>query len=125
LAAGADIPHALLASLLLFAKLAKRLGSQLPHPQLIGAAIFVAVSVISPANLEVWVITWSTTGSVPLIFGCLLSTLRFLERPDRAKSDALLSGLAGGAVAAFRPLDAAIDILDFELHMPTSSNADG
>jgi hypothetical protein len=46
--------------------------------------------------------------SVPLIFGCLLSTLRFLERPDHAKRDALLSGLAGGAVAAFRPLDAAI-----------------
>jgi hypothetical protein len=71
------------------------------------------------------VVPWSTTGSVPLIFGCLLSTLRFLERPDRAKSDALLSGLAGGAVAAFRPLDAAILLITSRLEFPLVCCAPG
>lgn len=101
----------LLASLLLFAKLAERLGPQLPHGQLIGAAVFVATSAVSVNNLQVWVIPWTTTGSVPLIFWCLLSALRFVERPDHAKREAFLSGLAGGSLAAFRPLDAAIILI--------------
>jgi hypothetical protein len=69
----------LLASLLLFARLARRLAPQLPQAALIGATVFFATSVLSRTNLQVWVIPWTTTGSVPLMFWCLFSTLQFLE----------------------------------------------
>jgi hypothetical protein len=99
----------LLISLLLFAKLAERLGPHLRYPQLIGAAVFFITSVISVTNLQVWIIPWTTTGSVPLTFWSLLSALRFLDQD--AKRDAFLSGLAGGCLTAFRPLDSAIVLI--------------
>jgi hypothetical protein len=94
----------LLASLWLFSRLAGRLVAAVPHARALGAVLFAAVATVSPLGLAIWVVPWSSTGSVPLVYACLLAALRFVDAPGRARF-AFLTGLAGGLVVAFRPTD--------------------
>jgi hypothetical protein len=94
----------LLASLWLFSRLAGRLAPEVAHARALGAALFAAVSAGSPLVLNVWVVPWSSTGAVPLVYASLLAALHFIARPQRARY-AFLTALAGGLVLAFRPTD--------------------
>ena len=95
----------LLASLWLFCRLAGHLGAGIPHAVAYGALIFAAVTSFSPLGLDIWVVPWSTTGAVPLVYACLLAALHFIAQPGQAKF-AFRAGLAGGLVAFFRTTDA-------------------
>ncbi len=94
----------LLASFWLFSRLAGRLAAAVPHASALGAALFAAVTAVSPLGLAIWVVPWSSTGAVPLVYACLLAALRFIGDPRRPRF-AFLTGLAGGLVVAFRPTD--------------------
>ncbi len=94
----------LLASLVLFAAIAGRLGRQIPHARLLGAVVFTAVTCFSPLVLDSWVVPWTTTGATPLTYACLLAAIHFIETPNRP-SLAFWTGLAAAGVAAFRPTD--------------------
>jgi len=96
----------LLISLWLFAELSVRLlPRDLPHPRLIGGMVFALAALGSPSMREVWVVPWSTTGSIPFVYGALLAAICFIERPGCTRL-AFWVGLAGGCVAGFRPSDA-------------------
>jgi hypothetical protein len=99
----------LLATLWLFTAIGGRLAKPILFPRAFSAAIFL-VSLGAPPALETWVVPWSTTGSTPLILGCLLAVIRLQERPDH-RGAAFLAGLCGGALIAFRPADAAVTLL--------------
>lgn len=94
----------LLVSLWLFAKITARLASELPFARLLGALVFLVCTAFKPEILEVWVAPNSTTGSTPLIYGALLTTLVFIEIP--APRYAFWAALLACAVATFRPTDA-------------------
>jgi hypothetical protein len=96
----------LLTSLWLFSRIAVRLlPPSLPHAALAGAAVFALAAIGSPAMREVWVVPWSSSGATPFIYAALFATLRFVEAPQRPQR-VFWVGLAGGAIAAFRPSDA-------------------
>lgn len=98
----------LLASLWLFSRIAVRLlPSGLPHAALVGAAVFAVTATASPDLREVWVVPWSSSGSTPFTYAALLAVLRFIEAPPRP-GRVFWVGLAGGAIAAFRPFDAVL-----------------
>jgi hypothetical protein len=94
----------LLASLWFFTRLAAELAPQIPHAATCGALLFAATTGISPLGLDIWVVPWSTTGTVPLFYACLFCALRFIRQSDRPIY-AFLVGLTGGLITAFRPID--------------------
>lgn len=96
----------LLISLWLFSALASRLLPRtLPCPDLIGGLVFAATTLGSPSMREVWVVPWSTTGSIPFVYGALLAAVCFIEHRDRPRL-VFWVGFAGGCIAGFRPADA-------------------
>ena len=99
----------LIASLWLFAFLAARLMVDLRHARAIGAAVFVATTVLPETSLWSWVVPWTTTPETVCLFACLLAAARFTEalRP----LDAFFAALAGVATAGFRPADSAVIVL--------------
>lgn len=96
----------LLVSLLLFSRIATRLlPSSVPHAALVGASVYAVTTLGSPTLRDVWVAPWSSSGATPFIYAALLAALWSMEAPDRP-GRVFLVGLAGGAIAAFRPSDA-------------------
>ncbi len=96
----------LLISLWLFSALAGHLLPRtLPCPELIGGIVFAATTLGSPSMREVWVVPWSTTGSIPFVYGALLAAVCFIERRDHPRL-VFWVGFAGGCIAGFRPVDA-------------------
>ena len=94
----------LLLSFWLFSRISGVLAGHLRHARLLGAALFGLVTVASPLGRDIWVVPWSTTGSVPLVYSSLLAGILFCRTPERWAL-AFAAGLAGGLVAAFRPVD--------------------
>jgi hypothetical protein len=94
----------LLVSLVLFAGITARLARQIPHARFLGALVFTTVTCVSPLMLDSWVVPWTTSGATPITYACLLAALCFLAEPRRA-GFAFWTGLAAGALVAFRPTD--------------------
>ena len=93
----------LVASLLLFVRIGRRLAPGWPDSAL--AVCFLVASLGGRVLVAIWVVPWSTTGSAPCQFGALLLALRFGERPSAGRAFALGAGL--GLTAGFRPGDCA------------------
>eukprot|EP01037_Dinobryon_pediforme_P012766 gene12766-12863_t len=96
---------AVLAATWLFGRLTEELAPELPSPRLLGAGLFVLVSLGLPNLRDVWVVPNSSSLSTPIIYGCLLATVVFCRRPDRAWL-VFLAAFAGGALGGLRPSDA-------------------
>lgn len=115
----------LVAAAWLFARLAARLMPGLVPPAALppaapqtdrcamadglGAAVFLATTVLPPRALDAWVVPWTTTPTAVLTLACLVLALRFADAP-RAR-DAFLMGASAGGIALFRPTDAAVVLL--------------
>jgi hypothetical protein len=94
----------LLVSLWFFTRIAAELAPRVPYAATCGALLFAAVTSISPLGLDIWVVPWSTTAAVPLVYACLLCASRFIRQSDRPIY-AFLAGLTGSLISAFRPID--------------------
>lgn len=97
-----------LACLLAAGWLLARLGARLTGPggATVGALVFLGSTALSRTALEIWIVPWSSTPVAPLALALLLAAIRFAERP--CARDALLAGLAAGAIPWFRPTDLAV-----------------
>jgi hypothetical protein len=95
----------LLASLVLFSLLARRLAPTLPYAGAIGAVVFVLCAAVQPRSATVWAIPWTSTPEVPLILAALLAGADFMTRPRPLT--AFLAALTAVAIIGFRPADAA------------------
>lgn len=96
----------LIAALWVFTALAERLLGRMRHARALAATVFLATTVLPPRLLGAWVTPWTTTPEAALLLAALLAAVRFASRPRAA--DAFWAALAGVAVAAFRPADAAV-----------------
>lgn len=101
----ADLLCALI-SVLLLARIARRLAPGNAWAPALGALAFLIATLSSREAMAVWVVPWSTTPAAPLTLAALLCALRHLDaaRPG----DALGAGAAAAMVGAFRPSDAAL-----------------
>ncbi len=99
----------LLASLWLCSRLAARLAPGWRYAPALGAAVFLATTVMAPRVLQVWVVPWTTTPAVPLTLAAILLALRF-QHAATART-AGLAAAATTAIALFRPSDALIVLL--------------
>lgn len=87
------------------ASIARRLFPDWRNAGLMGAAIFLATTIASPLALLSWLVPWTTTPATAAIFLALVATMRLIESPSMTR--ALSAGAAVGAIAFFRPSDAA------------------
>ncbi len=95
----------LLVSLWLFSALAAHLLPRtLPYPRLVGGIIFAVTTLGSTPLRTVWVVPWSTTGSVPFVYAALLGAVCFIKNTRRAGL-VFWVGFMGGCIAGFRPVD--------------------
>ncbi len=99
----------LLAACWAFAALAARLLPAMRWARLLGAAVFAGTAAVSPLLLDSWVIPWTTTPVVPLVFAALANALAFAGAPTPRR--ALLAALASAAILWFRASDAAALVL--------------
>ena len=97
---------ALFAAAWLFALLAGALLGERPGARALGALGFLSTAALNSAARDAWVVPWTTTPATVAIYGCLLAGLRALGDPRPAAC--LLAGLLGGAIALFRPTEAAL-----------------
>lgn len=98
-----------------FALLTAELLDRRPGARALGAAVFAATTVLNTAALDIWVMPWTTTPATLAIYACLLAAMRFAARP--APRTCFWAGFAGGAVALFRPTEAALTLLASGLAM--------
>ncbi len=96
----------LMACLILFAALGRRLLPDMPGWRAACVAAFLYSTLSSPVLRNVWIVPWNTTGAAPFGFAALLATLRLCEAPGLVTA-AVLGGLLG-IMAGIRPTDAAI-----------------
>ncbi len=99
----------MLGTLVLFCALARHLLGPSPLGIPLCAAIFVATAVLPHQVLTAWVTPWTTTPETFCVYAALLAGAAMIERPRPGA--AFLVGLAGGAIAGFRPADCAVVLL--------------
>lgn len=96
----------MLGTLMLFWGMARHLLGRSAAWRPLCAALFVATAVLPHQVLTAWVMPWTTTPETFCVYATLLAALSVIERP-RAFG-AWAAGLAGGAIAGFRPADCAV-----------------
>jgi hypothetical protein len=94
------------ASLLLFVRIAAYLLPELPAGQVLAALCFLVATTLLKACAVLWAVPWTTTVECPLLLLSLLLALRFGK--TLATRDAALLGFAGGLGALVRPGDSAL-----------------
>ena len=99
----------MLGTLALFCALARHLLGPSPLGIPLCAAIFVATAVLPRQVLTAWVTPWTTTPETFCVYAALLAGAAMIERPRPGA--AFLVGLAGGAIAGFRPADCVVVLL--------------
>ena len=100
------IPDAacLVAALVLFLLLSKRLVPASPGWRAGASAAFLLACLGTATLRQIWTIPWNSTAAAPFTMAALLATLRLCEAPSWQR--AAIAGLCIGGLAAMRPTDA-------------------